>query len=112
MALAPGTRIGVYQIRLQLGTGGMGEVYRAHDTKLGRDVAIEILPDDFADDPERVARFQREAQVLAALNHPHIAQLYGFEEGPTEGGHRVRALVMELVDFESGWIRPRLAAGR
>ena len=98
MALAPGTRIGVYQIRSQLGTGGMGEVYRAHDTKLGRDVAIKILPDDFADDPERVARFQREAQVLAALNHPHIAQLYGFEEGPTEGGHLVRALVMELVE--------------
>ena len=82
MALAPGTRIGVYQIRSQLGAGGMGEVYRAHDTKLGRDVAIKILPDDFADDPERVARFQREAQVLAALNHPHIAQLYGFEEVP------------------------------
>ena len=109
MALAPGTRIGVYQIRLQLGTGGMGEVYRALDTKLGRDVAIKILPDDFADDPERVARFQREAQVLAALNHPHIAQLYGFEEGPTEGGHLVRALVMELV--EGSTLADRLVRG-
>jgi Tol biopolymer transport system component len=87
----------------------MGEVYRAHDTKLGRDVAIKILPADFADDPERVARFRREAQVLAALNHPHIAQLYGFEEGPAEGEHRVRALVMELV--EGSTLADRLVRG-
>ena len=87
----------------------MGEVYRARDTKLGRDVAIKILPNDFADDPERVARFQREAQVLAALNHQHIAQLYGFEEGPAGAGHRVRALVMELV--EGSTLADRLARG-
>jgi Tol biopolymer transport system component len=98
MALAPGTRVGVYQIELRLGAGGMGEVYRARDTKLGRDVAIKILPNDFATNPERIARFQREAQVLAALNHQHIAQLYGFEEGALEAGHHLRALVMELVE--------------
>ena len=109
MALAPGTRIGVYQIEFRLGAGGMGEVYRARDTKLGRDVAIKILPSDFADDPERIARFQREAQVLAALNHQHIAQLYGFEEGPAGAGHRVRALVMELV--EGSTLADRLARG-
>ena len=109
MALAPGTRIGPYQIELRLGAGGMGEVYRARDTTLGRDVAIKILPDDFADDPERVARFQREAHVLAALNHQHIAQLYGFEEGAAGAGHRVRALVMELV--EGSTLADRLARG-
>src|SRR5688572_26356038 len=98
MPLAPGARIGVYEIVLRIGAGGMGEVYRARDTKLGRDVAIKILPRDFADDPDRIARFQREAQVLAALNHQHIAQLYGFEEGPVGPGPGVRALVMELVD--------------
>ena len=87
----------------------MGEVYRARDTKLGRDVAIKILPDDFADDPERVARFQREAQVLAALNHQHIAQLYGFEDGSAGEGPRVRALVMELV--EGSTLADRLARG-
>jgi eukaryotic-like serine/threonine-protein kinase len=109
MALAPGARIGVYQIEFQLGAGGMGEVYRARDTKLGRDVAIKILPNDFADDLERVARFEREAQVLAALNHQHIAQLYGFEEGPAEAGPRVRAIVMELV--EGSTLADRLARG-
>jgi serine/threonine protein kinase len=75
MTLAAGTRIGPYEIQSPLGAGGMGEVYRARDTKLGRDVAIKILPDNFVHDPERVARFQREAQVLASLNHPHIAQI-------------------------------------
>src|SRR5687767_7432799 len=109
MALAPGTRIGVYEIELRLGAGGMGEVYRARDTKLGRHVAIKILPSDFAEDPDRIARFQREAQVLAALNHQHIAQLYGFEEGPAGPGHRVRALVMELV--EGSTLADRLARG-
>ena len=109
MALDPGTRIGVYQIEFRLGAGGMGEVYRARDTKLGRDVAIKILPSDFADNPERIARFQREAQVLAALNHQHIAQVYGFEEGPAAPGHRVRALVMELV--EGSTLADRLARG-
>ena len=109
MALAPGARIGVYQIEFRLGAGGMGEVYRARDTKLGRGVAIKILPNDFADNLERVARFEREAQVLAALNHQHIAQLYGFEEGPAGAGQRVRALVMELV--EGSTLAERLARG-
>jgi Tol biopolymer transport system component len=90
MSLSPGTRIGPYEIEASLGAGGMGAVYRALDTKLGRKVAIKILPAGFADNPERTARFEREAQVLAALNHPHIAQIYGVDEGPS--------LVMELVD--------------
>lgn len=71
--LSPGTRVGVYEIQAALGAGGMGDVYRARDTKLGRDVAIKVLPDSVVTDPERVARFEREAQLLAALNHPHIA---------------------------------------
>src|SRR5438034_5428736 len=78
-----------YRITAKLGEGGMGEVYRATDTKLGRDVAIKILPESFAHDPDRMARFTREAQVLASLNHPNIAAIYGVED---------RALVMELVE--------------
>ncbi len=90
MALSPGTRLGPYEVTAKIGQGGMGEVYRAHDTKLGRDVALKVLPDLFADDPERLARFQREARVLASLNHPNIASIYGLEEsGDT------RALVLE-----------------
>ena len=73
MSLAPGTRLGSYDIHTLLGTGGMGQVYRARDTRLARDVAVKTLPDLFADDPERVARFEREAQMLAALNHPALA---------------------------------------
>jgi len=96
MALAAGQRIGLYEVSGSLGAGGMGEVYRARDTRLGRDVALKILPEIFAADPERLARFEREAQVLAALNHPHIAAIYGLEES---GG--VRALVMELVEGET-----------
>src|SRR5262245_16476713 len=92
MALAPGTRLGAYEILTLIGAGGMGEVYRARDTKLNRDVALKILPDAFAADPERLTRFQREAQVLASLNHPNIAPIYGVEE---------RALVMELVEGQS-----------
>jgi serine/threonine-protein kinase len=88
MSLASGSRLGPYEIVSPLGTGGMGEVYRARDTKLNRDVAVKVLPPAFAQDSERMARFQREAQVLAALNHPNIAQIYGMEEN---------ALVMELV---------------
>ena len=80
MSLAPGTRLGPYEIVSAIGAGGMGEVYRARDARLGRDVAIKILPDLFAADADRVARFQREAQVLASLNHPHIAQIYGIED--------------------------------
>jgi serine/threonine protein kinase len=85
-------------VTAQIGVGGMGEVYRATDTTLGRDVAIKVLPEAFAHDPERLARFEREAKTLAALNHPHIAQIYGLEHGPAEAGHYVRALVMELVE--------------
>ena len=93
MPLTVGTRLGPYEIVSPIGAGGMGEVYRARDTKLNRDVAIKVLPELFADDADRLARFKREAHTLAALNHPNIAQIYGLEE---QG--RVRALVMELVD--------------
>ncbi len=93
MSLTPGTRLGSYEVTALIGQGGMGEVYRAHDTKLGRDVALKVLPELFADDPERLARFQREARVLASMNHPNIAIIYGLEEsGDT------RALVLELVE--------------
>ena len=77
MALTLGARLGPYEILCPLGAGGMGEVYRARDTKLDRDVALKILPDAFVSDPERIARFQREAKTLASLNHPHIAGIYG-----------------------------------
>jgi serine/threonine protein kinase len=80
LALSPGTRLGQYEILSALGAGGMGEVYRARDTKLDRDVAIKILSDAFVSDPERVARFQREAKTLASLNHPNIGGIYGLEE--------------------------------
>ena len=79
MALNPGTKLGVYEILASLGSGGMGDVYRARDTKLGREVAVKVLPESFARDPERVARFEREARLLASLNHPGIATLYGLE---------------------------------
>ena len=95
MPLSPGTRLGVYQVAEKIGAGGMGEVYRARDTKLDRDVALKVLPDTFASDPERLARFQREAKVLASLNHPNIGSIYGFEEDETEG---TRALVLELIE--------------
>ena len=91
MPLPSGTRLGPYEILTPIGAGGMGEVYRARDARLGRDVALKVLPDIFSRDAERMARFEREAQVLASLNHPNIAALYGLEES---GG--VRALVMEL----------------
>jgi serine/threonine protein kinase len=80
MALTPGTRLGPYEIHSALGTGGMGEVYRARDTRLQREVAIKVLPEPFALDADRLARFRREAQVLASLNHPNIAAIYGLEE--------------------------------
>ncbi len=91
-----GRRLGVYQIEARIGAGGMGEVYRARDTKLGRDVAIKVLPPEFTRSADRRARFEREARLLASLNHPHIAQVYGFEE--SEG---IAALVMELVPGET-----------
>src|ERR1051325_2867552 len=101
MSLGPGTRLGPYEIQSALGAGGMGEVYRARDTRLKREVALKILPASFASDPDRLARFQREAEVLAALNHPNIAAIYGLEEG--------QALVMELVEGET--LAHRLAPG-
>ena len=93
MALTPGTRIGVYDIAAPIGAGGMGEVYRATDTNLKRSVAIKVLPASMAGDADRLARFQREAEVLAALNHPNIAAIYGLEKTPD-----LTALVMELVE--------------
>ncbi len=86
MSLSPGSRLGSYEVTALIGQGGMGEVYRARDTKLGRDVALKVLPDVFADDPERLARFQREARVLASLNHPNIASIYGLEEQRARAG--------------------------
>jgi serine/threonine protein kinase/Tol biopolymer transport system component len=104
MSLTSGTRLGPYEIVSAIGAGGMGEVYKATDTRLKRAVAIKILPESFAGDPERLARFQREAEVLASINHPHIAAIYGIEES---GG--TRALVMELVEGED--LSQRIARG-
>ncbi len=104
MTLTAGSRLGPYEIVAALGAGGMGEVYRARDTKLGRDVAIKILSEAFVADPERAARFEREAQLLAALNHPHIGAIYGLEETRATGSEQASAttfLVLELVDGES-----------
>jgi eukaryotic-like serine/threonine-protein kinase len=105
MPLAPGTRLGPYEILALLGAGGMGEVYRTRDTKLNRDVALKILPEAFTDDAERVARFRREAHMLATLNHPHIGAIYGLDEA---NGNQF--LVLELVDGES--LEKRIARGR
>ena len=104
MSLAPGTRIGPYEVAGPLGAGGMGEVYRATDTKLKRQVAIKILPSSLAADVDRLARFQREAEVLASLNHPHIAAIYGLEESSG-----MTALVMELVEGDD--LSQRIARG-
>ena len=105
MSLASGTRLGAYEVIGLIGRGGMGEVYRAHDTKLDRDVALKVLPDRFANDPDRLVRFQREAKVLASLNHPNIAQIHGLEEsGDTQ------ALVLEYV--EGPTLTDRIAQSR
>src|SRR4249920_1110627 len=96
MTLVAGARLGPYEIISALGAGGMGQVYRARDTKLGRDVAVKILPDTFAHDPDRVSRFKREAQILATLNHPHIAGIHGLEEANASA-----FLVLEFVDGET-----------
>ena len=96
MGVTPGQQLGPYQITGMLGAGGMGEVYRARDTRLDRDVAIKVLPDGIARDPERVARFEREAKVLASLSHPNIAAIHGFDDA--DGS---RFLVMEYVDGET-----------
>src|SRR5512145_2344659 len=103
MLLTAGTRLGPYDVIAQIGAGGMGEVYRATDRNLGRDVAIKVLPEAFAQDAERLARFEREAKTLASLNHPNIAAVHGFEKS-----EHVRALVMELV--EGPTLADRLAA--
>jgi len=96
MALSTGTHLGSYEVLTPIGAGGMGEVYKAHDTKLGRDVAIKVLPEAFAHDPERLSRFQREAKMLASLNHPNIATIYGLEQS-----NGTSYLVMELVAGET-----------
>lgn len=104
MAIPAGTRLGPYEITDAIGAGGMGEVYSARDSKLGRDVAIKVLPEAFAHDPERLIRFQREAKVLASLNHPNIATIHGLEH--SDGTH---FLIMELVPGET--LADRVKAG-
>ena len=104
MALAAGTRLGPYEILNAIGAGGMGEVYRARDTRLDRTVAIKILPGSFASDPERLERFQREARILSSLNHPNLMAIY--DVGSQEGTH---FLVSELLEGHS--LRERLAGG-
>src|SRR5436190_9836411 len=96
MGLTAGDRLGSYEVVAPIGAGGMGEVYRARDVKLGRSVALKILPEAFTEDHDRLVRFEREAQILASLNHPHIAAIYGFEESAGQ-----RFLVLELIDGES-----------
>ena len=96
MTLQPGHKLAYYEILEPIGKGGMGEVYRAKDSKLGRDVAIKVLPDEFAQDEERLRRFRREAKVLASLNHPNIASIYGLEQSG-----QTRYLVLELVPGET-----------
>jgi len=96
MTLAPGSRFGHYEVVALIGKGGMGEVYDVRDTRLGRSVALKILSGEFTSDPDRVKRFEREARMLAALNHPHIATIHGVEDA-----QGVSALVMELVDGET-----------
>src|SRR5216110_30416 len=105
MPLDPGPRLGPFQIQSALGAGGMGEVYKARDSRLGRDVALKILPGSFASDPDRLTRFRREAQILASFNHPHIGGIYGFDEA-----NGAQFLILELVDGET--LANRLARGR
>src|SRR4026209_39924 len=104
MGLTPGSRFGVYEIAARIGAGGMGEVYRARDLNLDRDVALKLVPDAFVRDPERLSRFDREAKTRAVLNHPNIAQIYGLE---SHAGSR--AICMELVAGED--LSERLARG-
>ena len=104
MALKAGDRLGPYQILAPIGRGGMGEVFRARDTRLLREVAVKALPESFAGDPDRLARFQREAQILASLNHPGIASIYGLEESGSD-----RVLILELV--EGPTLAERLQSG-
>src|SRR5262245_30962733 len=104
MSVDVGTRLGSLEITALLGRGGMGEVYRARDTKLKRDVAIKILPDEFSRDTDRVSRFQREAEVLASLNHPNIATIYDLQEA-----NGFRFLILELIEGDT--LADRVARG-
>src|ERR1700674_2466855 len=104
MAILPGRRLGPYEILSAIGAGGMGEVYKARDTRLNREVALKVIPEVFAADADRMARFEREAKLLASLNHPHIAAIYGLEESSS-----TKALVMELV--EGPTLADRIATG-
>src|SRR6202795_4522911 len=104
MPILPGTRLGPYEILSGIGAGGMGEVYRAHDARLNRDVALKVIPEAFVSDSDRMARFEREAKLLASLNHPHIAAIFGLEESSS-----TNALVMELV--EGPTLADRIAMG-
>src|SRR5688572_11529160 len=104
MPVLPGTQLGPYQILASIGAGGMGEVYKAHDTRLGREVAIKVLPEDWANDAERRARFEREAKTVSSLNHPHICTLY--DSGSQDGAH---FLVRELIEGET--LAQRLTRG-
>src|SRR5499427_10652289 len=104
MAITIGTRLGSYELTALLGKGGMGEVYRARDAKLKRDVAIKILPDEFSRDDDRVSRFQREAETLASLNHPNIAAIYDLQEA-----NCCRFLILELIEGET--LADRIARG-
>src|SRR6187549_2709511 len=108
MTLASGSRIGSYEIHQLLGEGGMGQVYQGRDTRLGRDVAIKVLPPSVANDPERLARFEREAKLLASLSHTNIAQIYGLEDAGGSGPGRL--LVMELAPGEDLTIRIKRGA--
>jgi serine/threonine protein kinase len=110
MTLPSGSHLGAYEVLGPIGAGGMGEVYRGRDRRLERDVAIKMLPESFAADPERLARFDREAKTLASLNHPHIAQIFGVEDLPGPAGTHLPALVMELVEGED--LSVRIARGR
>ena len=100
MALEPGTTLGPYDVLAPLGAGGMGEVYRARDPKLGREVALKVLPEDMASNPDRRARFQREAMAVAALKHPHIVTIHSVEEAKNEDGTDAVFITMELIEGE------------
>jgi len=104
MALANGARVGIYEVTAKIGEGGMGEVYQARDTTLDRDVALKVLPETFTTDPDRLARFQREAKVLASLNHPNIGAIHGLETS-----ENAQALVLELI--EGPTLAERIAKG-
>ena len=112
MPLEVGSTLGPYEVLSAIGAGGMGEVYKARDTKLDRDVALKILPDAFVNDPERLARFQREAKVLASLNHPNIAAIYGLEdEGPSTGSGQATSPALVLEYVEGPTLQDRIAQG-